>query len=142
MYGVTVCRACGRYRMMDLSVASSDCPFCGSRVVVSASPILFSDRDQSAVRAALATMTGFVPGEKNDRGPDPDPLSTLEYRYEHCGSIEERMSLLAEGLTDIRGSFTLEDVRGIDPKNAENLVRAMVDNCLVSEVSPGRYRGI
>ncbi len=97
-------------------------------------------------REAIGRLHGFAPDDDEDDGRiervrEADPVSTLAYRYERCGSTEERMELLAEGLTAIHGSFTLEDVAEIDPRDAGKLLEGMHRRCLVAEVGPGRYRG-
>ena len=43
-------------------------------------------------------------------------------------------------MTSIKGTFTLEDVREVDGRNAEKLLEAMLDRCIVAEVRPGVYR--
>lgn len=103
----------------------------------------FESADQETVRAALDQATGFTApdtSEKRRRISHADPHSTMVYRYEHSRDLEERMEILAEGLTSIKGTFTLEDVREIDERNAEKLLEAMLDRCIVAEVRPGVYR--
>ncbi|MBQ8180228.1 MAG: hypothetical protein IJ026_07325 [Candidatus Methanomethylophilaceae archaeon] len=103
----------------------------------------FESADQETVRAALDQATGFTApdtSEKRRRISHADPYSTMVYRYEHSRDLEERMEILAEGLTSIKGTFTLEDVREIDERNAEKLLEAMLDRCIVAEVRPGVYR--
>ena len=48
--------------------------------------------------------------------------------------------ILAEGLTAIEGTFTLDDVREIAGERAEKMVAAMLDRCIISEVRIGVYR--
>ena len=68
------------------------------------------------------------------------PYSTMIYRYEHCVDLDEKLTVLAEGLTRIKGSSTLEDVREIVGDKAEKYVSAMLDRCIVAEVRVGIYR--
>ena len=54
--------------------------------------------------------------------------------------LEEKMTILAEGLTAIKGTFTLDDVREVAGDRAEKMVSAMLDRCIISEVRVGVYR--
>jgi len=86
-------------------------------------------------------MSGFE-REEPERGEDPDPLSTLHYRYEKCGRSGRCLSLLAEGLTEILGEFTLADVEEADPGRGKATLEAMLRHGLAMETSPGKYRAV
>ena len=139
MYAAVACRHCKKYRIIDRSSLSSKCPFCGENCEHSSLQILFEDRDQTVVRNAIASMTGFVP-ETKTRTSDADPFSTLVHKYEKCSEMDEKMRILSEGLTGILGTFTLEDIEAVDPKNAKQLLRAMLELCLIHEVRYGVYK--
>lgn len=126
--------------MIDRSVATSECPYCGRAVEHKGARIFFEDRDQDTVREALTQATGPVREAPEEHLPDPDPHSTLVYRYEHCTDPDSRLEVLAEGLREIYGTFTLDDLRSIDPKNAERLLSALLETCLASEIRYGVYR--
>jgi hypothetical protein len=126
--------------MVDRSSSSSKCPYCGNREEHKKLKIIFEDKDQSKVREALTQMHPFDIPEKKKQGADPDPLSTIIYRYENSRTLHEKMVLVSKGLTEIRGTFTLEDIKMIDEKNAEKLLSAMLEHCHVHEVSYGRYK--
>ena len=113
-YGLARCGSCGRPRIADLSKETSSCPYCGTSCESSRLQIVFSSDSQSAVREALAQASGFVPPDavrRRRRIEEADPCSTLIYRYERCSGLETKMAILAEGLTEIKGTFTMEDVR-------------------------------
>ena len=139
MYAAVACKHCKNYRIVDRSSLSSKCPFCGKECDHSSLQILFEDRDQAVVRDAIATMSGFVP-EVKTRTFDADPFSTLVHRYEKCSEMDEKMRILSKGLTEILGTFTFEDIEAVDPKNAKQLLRAMLELCLVHEVRYGVYK--
>lgn len=142
-YILTRCGACRRPRVADLSKTESSCPYCGCVQRTSDLPCYFESADQRSVREALSQATGFVPPDavqKRRRIADADPYSTMVYRYEHCSDLDERMEILAEGLTAIKGTFTLDDVREIAGDRAEKMVSAMLDRCMISEVRIGVYR--
>lgn len=142
MYAVVMCPGCRKYRMIDCRSASSDCPFCRTVSKHNELRKYFESEDQTEVRNVLAQATGYIP-EKKDRSriENADPLSTLHYRYEHCQDLDEKMEILSAGLTDIHGTFTLEDVEEFEPKNAKKMLTAMLDACIVAEIRPGKYKG-
>jgi hypothetical protein len=126
--------------MIDRSAESSKCPYCGNTDEHKGLRIIFEDKDQKAVRDALAQMHPFDIPDKKKPAEGIDPLSTLIYRYEKCRDPKERLEMVAAGLTEIYGTFTLEDLEKVDEKNAERLLKTMTELCLVYEVRYGRYR--
>lgn len=143
MFALTRCGVCHRPRVMDLSRKESSCPYCGCVQETSDLPRYFQSESQGEVRDAMARGVGFFPPDtsfKKERIAETDPYSTMVYRYEHCSDLEERMTILAEGLTAIKGEFTLDDLRDIAGDRAERMLSAMLDRCIVSEVRIGRYR--
>lgn len=142
-YAVTPC-SCGMLRVIELSSESSVCPYCGKSVRNKDVRKLYSNTDPKAVRDALAQLTGFeTPDEDLElkkRIEEADPVSTLEYKYEGCSDVEEKMEILAQGLTKIYGTFTLEDIKKIDGRYAEKVLKGMIAQCIVFEAEPGRYK--
>ena len=103
----------------------------------------FESPDQDVVRQALSQATGFVPPDmvqKRKRIEEADPYSTMVFQYEHCSDLDEKLTILAEGLTKINGSFTLDDIREIVGDKAERYVSAMLDRCIAAEVRIGVYK--
>ncbi len=139
-YGIITCRKCKRNRIIDLSSTSSKCPYCSVTDEHKGLKIIFEDNNQSVVRDALSQLYAFDMPEKKRPGIDHDPLSTLIYRYEKCSDLQERMIILSKGLTDIYDTFTIDDIDKVDPKNADKLLKSMLDQCLIYEVKYGRYR--
>ena len=143
MYGLTLCGVCRRPRIVDKTKSESSCPYCDCVQKTKDLSFYFESADQDAVRMALTQATGFIPpdmAKKKERIADADPYSTMVYRYEHCSDLDEKMEILAEGLTSIKGTFTLADVREIAGDKAEKMVSAMLDRCLISEIRVGIYR--
>ena len=143
MYGLFLCGVCRKPRIADKSQATSTCPYCNSNAKTKDLIFFYENRDQDAVRMALSQATGFTPpdtSEKKKRIEAADPYSTMGYKYEHTSDLDEKMEILAKGLTDIYGTFTLEDVEAIVGKRAEKMVDAMLDRCIISEVRHGKYR--
>lgn len=143
MYGLALCGVCRRPRIADKSNKESACPYCGAVEKTKNLVFYFESRDQDAVREALSQATGFVPPDgarKRRRIEEADPYSTMVYRYEHTSDLDERMEILAKGLTDIKGEFTLSDVEEVAGKRAERMLAAMLDRGIAIEVRAGVYR--
>lgn len=143
MYAVISCTGCKRLRIIDCGTIKSECPFCGTSCEHRYAVKLFEDNNQSAVRDALAHYSGYVPEKKDNREKieSLDPHSTLVYKYEHAGSGDEKLEILSKGLTELYGTFTLDHVKEVDPRNAEKVLAAMHAAGLVAEVRHGIYRG-
>jgi len=139
MYGIITCSDCKRNRIIDLSVSSTACPYCGNKIDTKIATVSFSNMDQNIVREVFDASSGFTV-EKKDKKTDIDPLSTLAYRVDHCPDIETRMKIIADGLTDILGSFTVKDVEGLVYKDGKRYVRAMLEACMIHETEYGHYR--
>ena len=148
MYVLAVCRGCGRGRVVDKSSKSSTCPYCNRSERTDKLHVIFECKDQETAREALGQAAGFeAPNPKDEKAKKrriekADPYSTMIYRYEHSTDLDEKMQILAKGLTKIKGTFTIEDVEEIvGEKNAEKYIAAMMDRCYIAEVRPGQYKG-
>jgi len=144
MYGLFICSLCGRARIVDKDSKSSSCPYCGTSAKTKDMTFIYECRDQEKAREALGQAAGFEkPDEKAQkrRIEKADPYSTMIYKFEHTSDLDEKMLIIAKGLTKIKGTFTLDDVSDIvGEKNAERYVSAMLDRCYISEVRIGHYR--
>lgn len=139
-YAIVSCGKCKRQRMIDRSATSSKCPYCGTAAEHKGIAIIFEDKDQNKVRNVLIQMNPFEVPEKKRSGIDHDPLSTLIHRYESTADIPKKMMILSKGLTEIFDIFSLEDVEKVDEKNAEKILKLMLEHGYVHEVRHGRYR--
>jgi DNA-directed RNA polymerase subunit RPC12/RpoP len=140
MYGIITCSGCGKNRIIDLSDDVTACPYCNTKCETKNSVVLFSDFDQSTVRKMFESMTGFSGIEDKKDVGGIDPLSTLAYKVEHTPDIGEKMNLISTGLTDILGSFTVDDVDELVPGKGKQYVGAMLNACMIYETEYGRYR--
>ena len=139
MFAVIGCPECRRKRIIDLSADVTKCPYCGTRSITKNAAVYFQSDDQSEARDALDRMTGFAAPEK-ERGEDKDPMSTLAYKVEHTSDVHQKMELIAEELTRIKGTFTVEDVDELVPGKGEQYVKLMLTTCTAYEVGYGKYR--
>lgn len=147
-FALALCGACGRPRLLDKTRASSTCPHCGCSERTSRIRVCLESDDQSVIRDALAGATSGSELEELRRDADErkrkmredDPFSTMVYRYEHAADIDERMEIMSEGLTRIKGEFTLDDMIEVDPKRAKKMLPAMLARGYIFETRPGFYR--
>ena len=144
MYGLALCGVCRKPRVVDKSKATTTCPYCNANEKTKNLIYFFESPNQDDVRLALSQATGFTKpdeSEKRRKIEETDPYSTMIFRYEHCSDLDEKLCIIAEGLTAIQGSFSLEDVRKIvGDKYAEKYVSAMLDRCIAAEVRIGVYK--
>ena len=140
MYAAVICPYCERKRIIDLKDAFTTCPYCSKRCDTSSIQILFKGETAPAVREALNERSG-IKENKKEKGPDRDPMSTLQYHYERSKGME-KLTVLTEGLTKIKGTFTLSDVKCFEPDDAERTIEMMLDNFLIIEERHGIYRSV
>ncbi|MDR0791364.1 MAG: hypothetical protein LBE47_02365 [Methanomassiliicoccaceae archaeon] len=143
MYGIVVCASCKRKRIVDLGCETSVCPYCDRTNRLCDLAVLFSDGSQSVVREAFNNAdSSKYPEPRKKSGIDHDPVSTLIYRYEHASGTFEKLTVLAEGLTDINGNFTLADVEELFPGEGEHLLKQMMSADIVIEIHHGTFKAI
>lgn len=139
MFGIVTCIECKKKRIIDLSTDYTTCPYCNHRAPTKNIAVIFQSHDQNEVRAAFDSLTGFVMPEKK-KTADSDPMSTLAYKVEHTSDVHQKMELIAEELTRIKGTFTVEDVEELVPGKGEQYVKLMLTTCTAYEVGYGKYK--
>ena len=138
MFAIITC-SCGKKRIIDLSDKVTKCPWCGKEKKTADAAIVYKSYDQKEVRERFDAITGFVPQEKK-MDENIDPMSTLAYKVEHTSDINRKMELIAEELTRIKGTFTLEDVEELVPGKGEQYLKLMLTTCTAYEVGYGKYK--
>ena len=138
MFAIITC-SCGKKRIIDLSDKVTKCPWCGKEKKTADAAIVYKSYDQKEVRERFDAITGFIPQEKK-MDENIDPMSTLTYKVEHTSDINRKMELIAEELTRIKGSFTLEDVEELVPGKGEQYLKLMLTTCTAYEVGYGKYK--
>ena len=138
MFAIITC-SCGKKRIIDLSDKVTKCPWCGKEKKTADAAIVYKSYDQKEVRERFDAITGFIPQEKK-MDENIDPMSTLTYKVEHTSDINRKMELIAEELTRIKGTFTLEDVEELVPGKGEQYLKLMLTTCTAYEVGYGKYK--
>jgi len=144
MYGIVVCGRCGRKRIIDLGTETSSCPYCSAVSKTPELKVLFSDKSQSVVRKAFesADAPKYAEPEKKKNTNDPDPMETLMYRYERAADVHEKLTILAEGLTKIKGSFGEKDINELFPGKGEKFIKMMMSADIIIELGYGKFKAI
>lgn len=140
MFAIIACSGCLRKRIIDLYDDTTTCPYCGQKAITKKVAIIYQNEDQSIVRSALAASEGVFDIERRKVDGNIDPMSTLEYKVENTTDVYEKMQVIAEGLTRIKGSFTVEDVDALVPGKGEKYVKAMLTECMIHEIKYGLYK--
>ena len=138
MFAIIGC-SCGKKRIIDLSDRETKCPWCGKQMKTDRAAIIYESEDQNDVRDRYSRITGFTAPEKR-MDENIDPMSTLAYKVEHTSDIHRKMELIAEELTRIKGTFTLEDVEEHVPGQGEQYLKLMLTTCTAYEVGYGKYK--
>ena len=138
MFAIITC-SCGKKRIIDLSDKVTKCPWCGKEKKTADAAIVYKSYDQKEVRERFDAITGFIPQEKR-MDENIDPMSTLAYKVEHTSDINRKMELIAEELTRIKGTFTLEDVEELVPGKGEQYLKLMLTTCTAYEMGYGKYK--
>ncbi|MDR0779018.1 MAG: hypothetical protein LBE48_06260 [Methanomassiliicoccaceae archaeon] len=143
MYGLVLCTSCKRKRITDLKCETSACPYCDRVSKTCELTVLFSDRSQSVVRNALnSAESSKYPEPRKKSGTDHDPVSTLIFRYEHTSGTFEKLVVLADGLTGMKGTFSKNDVNEIFPGEGEHLIEQMISADIIIEIRNGTYKAL
>ena len=136
MFGIVACPGCKRTRVIDLDTKYTKCPYCGKGSKTDVLYVRFAHEDAAVVREVLQG-DGSVPFRKE--GGMPDPMKALAYRVSHCKNIDQKLQLIAEGLCDMKGEFTEEDVEALVPGKGTVFTEAMLERCIIHEIRYGRY---
>lgn len=136
MFGIVGCPECKRRRVIDLSTKSTKCPYCGKSSKTDSLYVRFANDDASIVREVLQGNEN-VPVRRE--GEETDPIKTLAYRVSHCRNIDQKLQMIADGLCELKGEFTEEDVEKVVPGKGTAFTEAMLERCIVHEIRYGRY---
>ncbi|MCL1984538.1 MAG: hypothetical protein FWG58_03970 [Methanomassiliicoccaceae archaeon] len=129
--------------MIDLGCETSVCPFCGAACLTRTMTVFFSDKSQSVVRKVFSDAdSAKYPERRKKSSEDRDPMSTLIYRCENASGVLERLIVLADGLTRIKGQFTVGDVEELFPGEGERMIKMMISGGIIIELGYGEYKAV
>ncbi len=136
MFGIVGCSGCKRKRIIDLDTKTTKCTFCGRSAKTDTLYVQFAHPDPSVVREVLQGNEK-VPLRKE--GVPADPMKALAYRVSHCKNVDQKLQIIAEGLCDMKGEFTEDDVEALVPGKGTVFTEAMLERCIIHEIRYGRY---
>ena len=138
MFAIVTCPECRNDRMVDLSTGTSTCPFCGRRFDTDRLAVKFKHSDQNIVRDVL-TGNENVPTTEDAA---TNPMKKLSYNVAHCNDPGMRMRMIVDGLDEIVGEFTIDDIDALVPGKGERYASAMLEACLIYELGYGKFKKI
>jgi hypothetical protein len=108
--------------------------------------IIFSDTDQNVVRNAMNSIDSSkyegIEKKKDPNAKDPEPVSTLIYHYEHGEDMLQRLTVLANGLTTMKGTFDERDIDELFPGEGKKMLKMMISADIVINVGYEKFKAI
>jgi hypothetical protein len=148
-YGLLICPRCGMAKGVEASRKTTTCQ-CGREIdlrrvklrYTTDSPLELAD---SVAKANAALRGGQqLPPEKRPRRKDP--FFVIAERAKLVKDPVERMKVIAKGLTDLKSSFGVEDVRRVvvllGKGSAEDVIKVLQEHNLVYETADGRFKAV
>lgn len=138
MFAIIGCNNCKRKRIINISSSATTCPYCNHKTMTKTAKIYFKNDDQSIVRNVFTNMT--ISNIDREKPLDFGPLSTLNYVLKNTKSTDSKITIIAEELTKIKGTFELKDIEEIAPGKGKRYLEMMLASSIVHEVGYGKYR--
>ncbi len=148
-YGLLICPRCGMAKGVEAGRKTTTCQ-CGREINLrrvklrypTDSPLELAD---SVAKANAALRGGQqLPPEKRRRRKDP--FFVIAERAKAVKDPVERMKVIAKGLTDLKSSFGVEDVRRVvvllGKGSAEDIIKSLREHNLVYETADGRFKAV
>ena len=148
-YGVIVCPKCGMARGVETAKKTTSCQ-CGKEINLSYvkiknhtdSPIELAE----LVAKANAIIRGGEEPAPEKRSRKKDPMNAIAEGAKSIKDPLERMRVVAQGLTELKSKFTVEDLRHVasllGKDTAEDMLARLKEHNLVYEIDVGEYRSV
>lgn len=146
-YGVIVCPKCGKARGVETKKKTTSCQ-CGREIVLSKTRFEFTTDSPLELADAVAQANEqLAGGEKiklEKRRGKKNPYSKLAESAKAIKDPMERMRIIAQHLTELKGDFLLEDVRQITSlmgkDSPEDVIARLKEHNLIYETADGKFR--
>lgn len=151
MYGVVVCSRCRKARAVDLRSKTARCQ-CGNQIKLKEAKKFFESSDQREVASAVGRLNAEIGGgtkewEKLVGDASIEEISDVYSRIVSDASdvseVQERMEIVARGLTNALGSFTKKEMekvlRMLGMRDVEDCVQALLRENIIYEPEPGVF---
>lgn len=147
-YGVIICPICGTPLGADLRKRTMTC-VCGGTIELLKVKPRFESPSPVEVAKAVALAKSQVAEGKMELPAQKAPKSKLGKIAEKAKEIkdsQERLALIASGLTKLKGEFGLEDLEKIHDligkESANDMLVAMRESGLVFESGRGKFKSV
>jgi len=148
-YAVIVCPGCGRARGIETARKTSTCQ-CGRKVFTSRVKRHFLTDTPSELAAAVAEANAALAGgnqlSKKRTRKKTNPYSMIAERTKGVKDTTQRLSQIAQELTEHGQEFSLADLRKVaalvGKEPADEMLALMIANNIVYEVGDERYRAV
>jgi hypothetical protein len=154
MYGVVLCSRCRKAMAVDLRNETASCQ-CGNVLKLKETKKFYESTDQREVASAVGRMNAELEGgidewesmvEGSVGADTDDPYSEMISAASSMSDSQERMELVARGLTEILGSFSRNDLqkalRMLGIKDVDDCVDIMLKESIIYEPEPGVFRAV
>ena len=151
MYGVVVCSRCRKARAVDLRSKTARCQ-CGNQINLKEARKFFESSDQREVASAVGRLNAEIGGgieewEKLAGDASKEEVSDVYSRIVSDASdateVQERMEIVARGLTNAFGSFTKNEMekvlRMLGMRDVEDCVQTLLRENIIYEPEPGVF---
>lgn len=148
-YGVLVCPKCGMAKGVETKKKTTTCQ-CGREIVVRKQKLRFLTDSPLELAGSVAKANAAIrggeqmPSERKSR--KKDPYSVLSERATATKDRTERFRIVAKGLTDLKGEFSVEDMNRVASllgrESGEEIVRLLQESNMIYEVQDGKFRTV
>jgi hypothetical protein len=158
-YGVVICPKCHYPRGVELRNAKSKCYHCRYNFKISELKKFFTTNSETELTEAVGRMNAKMQGGLEEYLRDLEEYEHVAVDYEqlephkriaaklkYVTDPPERLERLAQELSSELSEFEQADILkvldeiGIRGKRAENLIKSLVENNLIYEPKPGKYK--
>lgn len=148
-YGVIICPKCGKAKGIETRRKTTTC-FCGRKIRLKRGMFKFMTDSPSELADTVgkvnAALHGAEPMPKEKRRKRKDSYAAMVECTAPIKDPLERLHAIATELTRSKSQFDLDDLRRVlsimgrdDP---ERMLAKLLENGVVFEVAPGRYKAV
>ena len=148
-YGVVVCPRCGMAKGVETKKKTTTC-HCGREIKLRRMKLRFQTDSPMELAETVGKANaairggGEMPPEKRPR--KKEPYSVIAERSQNAKDPADRMQLIAQGLTSLKGEFTEEDLgkvlQAIGKGSAKDMIAKLQQMSLIYETGDGKFKAV
>ncbi|OGS56292.1 MAG: hypothetical protein A3K60_07530 [Euryarchaeota archaeon RBG_19FT_COMBO_56_21] len=148
-YGVIVCPRCGMAKGVETNKKTTTCQ-CGREIKLRRMKLRFQTDSPMELAGSVARANAAIrggeqlPSEKRPR--KREPYSVIAERSQHSKDPVDRMQLIAQALTDLKGEFTEEDLgkvlHAVGKGSPKDMIAKLQQLNLIYETGEGKFRSV